>query len=202
MSITKEEIALLEIEEFPGSIYVIQNEKEIEKAINHLSRHTLIGFDTETRPAYKKGTAHAAALIQLAIDESCYLFRINKTGFTQPLIDFLSNPMIKKIGLSIKDDFITMRRRAKFTPSGFEELQEIVPKYGITDTSLQKVYALLFNKKISKNQRLSNWEADTLTESQKKYAALDAWACLRIYKKLMNCQFPSQLNGKNNLRND
>jgi ribonuclease D len=89
-----------------------------------------------------------------------------------------------KIGLSLRDDFLSMSRRMKFTPAGFIDLQKVVKDYNIDDLSLQKIYAILFQKKISKNQRLTNWEADELTEPQKKYAALDAWACLKIYEKL------------------
>ncbi len=183
-SITKETISTLEPETFEGRIIVIQSLEEAEKAIDYLSNCTIMGFDTETRPSYKKGIINSISLIQLSTYDTCFLFRINIIGFPPCVINLLSNPHIKKIGLSLRDDFLSMNRKFKFTPKGFEDLQAIVPKYGIQDISLQKVYALLFNKKISKNQRLTNWDADFLTDSQKKYAALDAWACLCIYKKL------------------
>jgi len=183
-SITKEAISTLDPETFAGRIIVIQSLSEAGKAIEYLSSHFMIGFDTETRPSYKKGLYYSVSLIQLSTEDTCFLFRLNIIGFPQCLADLLSNPDVKKIGLSLRDDFAAINRRQEFTPDGFVDLQKIVHEYGITDISLQKVYAILFNKRISKNQRLTNWEADVLTDSQKKYAALDAWACLKIYYKL------------------
>jgi len=183
-SITKEEIASFEVEEFPGKIYVIDNPLDAKKATRYLSQFEFLGFDTETRPSFKRGDLHSVSLIQLSTSDTCFLFRLNGNGFPLPLIDLLSNPKILKIGLSLKDDFLSMSRLLKFSPQGFVDLQKIVQKYGIEDLSLQKIYAILFRKKISKGQRLSNWEAEELTESQKKYAALDAWACLKIYEYL------------------
>jgi ribonuclease D len=172
------------VEEFTGQIYEITAEKEAEDAVNYLSKFEMLGFDTETRPSFKKGRMNGVALIQLSTDDICFLFRLNKVDFSSALIRLLSNPNTLKIGLSLKDDFQSIRRKMKFTPEGFVDLQKMVLQYGIKDTGLQKIYALLFKKKISKNQRLTNWEADELTECQKKYAALDAWACLKIYEEL------------------
>jgi len=183
-SITKEVISTLEPETFDGRIIVVQSLNEARKAVKYLFGHPMIGFDTETRPSFKKGLLHDIALIQLSTEDTCFLFRLNLIGFPQCLINLLSTPYVKKIGLSLRDDFASMNRRRVFTPDGFIDLQEIIQKYGITDISLQKIYAILFNKKISKSQQLTNWDANVLTDSQKKYAALDAWACLKIYNKL------------------
>jgi len=183
-NITKEEIATFDIEEFNGRIFVVDTPNKAEEAVRYLSGFSNLGFDTETRPNFRKGNLNSVALIQLATDNQCYLFRLNRTGFSSSLIQLLSDANIQKIGLSLKDDFTTMSRRMKFTPQGFIDLQKIISEYDIADTSLQKIYAILFQKKISKSQRLSNWEAEELSAAQKKYAALDAWACLRIYEKL------------------
>ena len=183
-NITKETISTLEPEIFEGRIVVVQSLSDAEEAVKFLSEYSMIGFDTETRPAYTKGSRYSVSLIQLSTEDTCFLFRLNIIGFPKCLTDLLSNPNVKKIGLSLRDDFAAINRRRIFMPGGFVDLQKIVYEYGIKDISLQKVYAILFNKKISKNQRLTNWEADILTDSQKRYAALDAWACLRIFKKL------------------
>ena len=122
--------------------------------------------------------------MQISTDEACFLFRLNRIGIPQSLKDFLVNDNILKIGLSLRDDFGAIRKRTDIKPANFLDLQNFVGQFGIEDASLQKIYAILFDKKISKGQRLSNWEADVLTEQQKKYAALDAWACLRIYNQL------------------
>jgi ribonuclease D len=183
-SITKEEISKLDVEEFKGRIFVIDNLEDLETAIEYLSGFKILGFDTETRPAFKKGNIHSVALIQLSTADQCFLFRLNIIGFSPLLISLLSNPNVLKIGLSLKDDYTSMGRRIKFMPQGFIDLQKVVSNHDISDISLQKIYAILFQKKISKSQRLSNWEAVDLSEAQKKYAALDAWACLKIYEYL------------------
>ncbi|MDR2806238.1 MAG: 3'-5' exonuclease domain-containing protein 2 [Dysgonamonadaceae bacterium] len=183
-TITKEEISKYPAETFDGQIVEIKTVNGCEEAVNYLSGYDLLGFDTETRPTFKKGNVNGVALIQLSTNDTCFLFRLNIIGFPPSLIRLLSNPDVLKIGLSLRDDFHSMGRRLKFTPQGFFDLQTVVKNYDIDDLSLQKIYALLFQKKISKSQRLTNWEADLLSESQKRYAALDAWACLKIYKEL------------------
>ncbi|MDH8702164.1 ribonuclease D [Dysgonomonadaceae bacterium PH5-43] len=183
-TITKEELNKFTIEEFNGTITEVDTINSAEKAIDYLYQFKCLGFDTETRPSFKKGKVNGVALIQLATENTCILFRLNKIGFIPGLEKLLSDPNITKVGLSLRDDFHTLRRTVNFEPQGFIDLQSIAKEYNIADTSLQKIYAILFNKKISKNQRLSNWEADVLTEPQKAYAALDAWACLKIYNEL------------------
>lgn len=184
IKITKEQIAQMEPVTFPGRIVVVQSNQEAEKAVAYLRTLRTIGFDTETRPAFRKGHVNKVALLQLSGEEYCFLFRLNVIGFPECLIDLLRDPNILKVGLSLKDDYMTMRRMACFEPHGFIELQHYVKRFNIGEASLQKIFAILFGRKISKSQRLSNWEADTLSEGQKKYAATDAWACYRIYETL------------------
>lgn len=183
-SIKKEAIALLPVEEFTGRIIVIDTIRDAEKAISYLSEFTAVGFDTETRPSFKKGQRFKISLIQISTYEACFLFRLNHIGFPEVLENFLSNQNILKIGLSLRDDFNSMSKRSDMKPGYFIDLQTYVKQFGIEDVSLQKIYAILFDMKISKAQRLSNWEADVLSDAQQKYAALDAWACLRIYNYL------------------
>lgn len=183
-TITKEQIAELDVEVYSSRIYVVNTEEEANKAVEALRNYPLIGFDTETKPNFKKGQKNKVALIQLASTDFCYLFRLNKMGIPASLKDLLHDSSIIKIGLSLKDDFAAMAGRTKSEMMSFIDLQNIVGDYGIEDKSLQKIYAILFSKRISKAQRLSNWEADTLTEAQKAYAAIDAWACLKIYNEL------------------
>ena len=183
-SIKKEVISKLPIEEFPGRIIVIDTLSDTEKAMKYLYHFDEVGFDTETRPSFKKGLYHKISLMQISTDEACFLFRLNRIDIPQILEDFLADEKIMKIGVSLKDDLGALQKRKEIHTANFFDLQSFVGKFGIEDVSLQKIYAILFNKKIAKNQRLSNWEAKELSEPQKKYAALDAWACLRIYNQL------------------
>lgn len=184
-TISKEALALLPTEVFEGRIIVIQTEDEAEKAAQYLSKFDIIGFDSETRPAFKKGHLNKIALIQLSTIDICFLFRTNLIGIPDCLSNILTNPDIMKIGISIHDDFSAINGRKKLKPQNFVELQRMVKSYGIEDASLQRIYGILFDKRISKRQRLTNWEAEILSDAQKNYAALDAWACLRIYNKLI-----------------
>lgn len=184
-TISKEQIATLPRAVFPGRIIVIQTKSEAEKAISYLEKYEVLGFDTETRPSFKKGQSHKISLMQISTDDTCFLFRLNMIGIPPCLNQILTNPNIKKIGLSLKDDFSAIKKRMTLEPKGFIELQSFVKKFGIEDNGLQRIYAILFGEKISKGQRLSNWEALTLSDAQQKYASLDAWACLCIYNKLI-----------------
>lgn len=184
-SITKEELSKLPTETFEGKIIVINSEEEAIKACDYLSTFDAIGFDTETKPAFKKGISHKIALIQLATEDTCFLFRLNVIGLPDCLAEVLTNPSIKKIGLSLRDDFSAIHKRTSLKPVNFIDLQPFVKKYGIQDNGLQRIYGILFEKRISKSQRLTNWEAETLSEGQQHYAALDAWACLRIFNDLL-----------------
>lgn len=184
-SITKEEINQMPLSSFAGKIVIVNNKFELVEAIEYLKKQEIIGFDTETKPAFSKGVTNKVALMQISTDKVCYLFRLNRIGFPPELEKLLRNKKIKKIGLSLRDDFSALNKRKIFSPESFIDLQTIVHNYGISDLSLQKIYALLFGEKISKSQRLSNWETDVLSESQQRYAATDAWASLKIYLKLM-----------------
>lgn len=170
---------------FEGKIYVIQSASEAERAVEVLRQSPILGIDTETRPTFKKGVSHKVALLQVANEQLCFLFRMNEIGFLPCMADLLADPKVLKVGLSLKDDFLMLKRRdANFQPAGYIDLQNYVKQMGIEDMSLQKLYANVFHKRISKNAQLSNWEADILTDAQKVYAATDAYTCIQLYKEL------------------
>lgn len=183
-TISKTEIAGMERISFQGKIKIVDTIDKCVQAVDFLKTYRLLGFDTETRPSFRKGQMHTVALMQISTKEVCYLFRLNKIGIPPSLQELLTSGKIRKIGLSLRDDFGMLRKLIDFEPAGFVELQTYVRDFNIQEQSLQKIYALLFDKKISKNQRLSNWEAETLTTGQKQYAATDAWACIEIYEYL------------------
>lgn len=173
---------------FPGRIVVVTTEKDADKAVDFLLAQPILGVDTETRPAFKKGINHKVALLQVATHDICFLFRLNYTGITASILKLLEDTTVPKIGLSLHDDIMSMHRRADFRPGNFIDLQKHVGEIGIEDLSLQKLYANFFGQKISKAQRLSNWEADILTQQQKNYAATDAWACIMLYEELQKLE--------------
>ena len=181
----KATINALPLVEYPYKINVILNEYEAERAVDYLLTCDILGVDTETKPAFRRGQNHKVALLQVATREQCFLFRPNHLGLPQSIIRLLSNRMVPMVGLSWHDDIMSLHRRAEFTPGWFIDIQDIIGNIGIEDKSLQKLYANLFGEKISKRQRLTNWEADVLSDKQKEYAAIDAWACINLYDEIM-----------------
>ena len=180
---------------FPGDIHVIDSIYHVKEAVRVLKNHEIVGFDTETRPSFRKGVVHKTALIQISTPDECFLFRTCKIGMPQELAQYLADPPHQKVGRSLHDDFKIM---SKFdncnVPSGFIDLQDVVGNFCITDISLQKIYAILFGEKIAKGQQLTNWEAAELTPAQKNYGAVDAWACLKIYDYLKEGLFDPNLS--------
>ncbi len=180
----KERIAELPVAVFEGRIEVVDSVSVAERAVEYLLRQPLLGFDTETRPTFRKGEHHAVALLQVCAADICFLFRLNRIGLPECVLRLLSDRTITKVGLSLCDDLPRLAESASFQRGTFVELQDYVKQFGIEDMSLQKLYANVFGQKISKRQQLTNWEADVLTEQQKRYAATDAWACIRLYEEL------------------
>ena len=184
----KQRITSLPKEEFHGRIYTITTERDAVKAVNFLMTQPILGFDTETRPVFKRHVFHQVALLQVATHDACFLFRLNYIGLPNAIVQLLEDKTITKVALSWKDDIHGLKQRGQFKPGTFIDVQDEVHRIGIEDSSLQKIYANLFGKMISKRQQLSNWEADFLSDAQKAYAALDAWACIRIHEELQQLQ--------------
>lgn len=182
--IDKKDIQTLPRVLFEGRIFVLQSESEANRAVAYLKGFPVLGIDTETRPSFRKGQVNKVALLQVSTDDTCFLFRLNRMGLPPAVIELLEDPSTLKVGLSLRDDVASLHRRGNFEPQSFVELQDAVRGIGIEDKSLQKLYANFFGQKISKGQQLTNWEADALTENQQRYAATDAWACVKIFREL------------------
>lgn len=192
ISISKEAVAAMDAVEYPGGIEavtVIDSVAKARIALRALRKCTHIGFDTETRPSFRRGHMNKVALLQLSSGVHCYLFRLNMPGIFDAVKPLLEDPEIIKVGLSVHDDYNALRRRGEINPAGFLDLQDYARTFHIEDISLQKIYAIVFGERISKAQRLTNWEAARLTEAQQIYAAIDAWACLKLYRYMREGRF-------------
>ena len=169
---------------FEGRIVVVLSESEAAKAVDYLLSQPVIGIDTETRPSFRKGVKYYVSLLQVSSRDICFLFRLKHTGMCEPIVRLLEDTTVPKIGLSLHDDIRQLHEVAQFEPGYYIELQQKVKDFGVEDLSLQKLFANFFGERISKGQRLTNWEADVLSESQKRYAATDAWACILLYEEM------------------
>lgn len=189
-SISPEEIEKLPFTSFQGKIEVIEHPGfHYTKALSYLRRQKIIGFDTETRPCFEPHHLHHdVALLQLSSGDKAFLFRLNKLGLRRSLCAILANPGIVKVGAACHDDIRALQGLRFFKPAGFVDLQKIVGHWGISDKSVKKMAAIILGIRISKNQQLSNWEADSLTQAQQLYGATDAWVCREMYLKLRDTQ--------------
>ncbi len=189
-SITKEQLRELPLFQFKGTIHIIDDAITLRAHAKKLSQQEVLGFDTETKPSFKKGKINKVALLQIATSNEAFIFRMHHLGLQDELLEILSNPCIIKVGAAIRDDIKLLQKVRPFEPGGFIELQDYVRKFGIENSGLSSLAGIVMNSRISKSQQLSNWEADALTEAQMLYAATDAWSCREIFLKLR-----SLLNG-------
>ncbi len=180
----KAQIQHLPKDNFAGRIVVVQEKKDVDPIVNYLLGQDILGFDTETRPSFRKGKLYTVSLLQVATHDVCFLFRLNKIGMPNGIIRLLTDQRVLKVALSWRDDLCSLSRRKKFKCAPFVELQEYAARLGIVDMSLQKLYANVFGKRIAKTQQLSNWENDELSAAQQLYAATDAWACIVLYEEM------------------
>lgn len=186
--IDKAAIQTLPVTFFEGEVIVVDKPEMVADAAAYLRQHTVLGVDTEARPSFKRGVHYPTALVQIATLERCYLFRLTHVGMPVEIAEIFANPDICKVGLAFKDDITGLRRRRDFKPANCVDLQSMVCKYGIMELGLQKIFAIIFGKKISKSQQLTNWENSHLTPEQARYASTDAWATLSIYLALQQVQ--------------
>lgn len=183
-TITSEEINVLPLMTFSGRISLINTPEEVPDVFKEIQKHPVAGFDTETRPSFHKGQIYKASLMQIAVPGQVFLIRLQHTGITPAIIEFLESDLVGKSGVGIRDDIHALRRLKQFEPKGFIELSALAKAAGLQVESVKKLTALLLGFRISKSAQTSNWDAATLTQKQIEYAATDAWVCLELYQKL------------------
>ncbi|HEY5653038.1 MAG TPA: 3'-5' exonuclease, partial [Pontiella sp.] len=179
--ITKAEINELPMKAYDGPIHLFNTEKGADAVAKKLLNEKLLGFDTETRPAFRKGENYDPSLLQLATESEVYLFQIQQCGLTPNLLKVLSSPDIVKSGVAIDRDISELQAMAPFDADGFVELAIPAKDAKIKNLGLRGLTAILFGFRISKKEQVSNWARKELTESQKIYAATDAWLGRKIY---------------------
>ena len=184
--VSKDEIKNYSIEKFTGKIHVIEKENDVLASYSFLKKQKILGFDTESKPTFKKGVSSKVSLIQFTTEDQAFLFRINKIGFNEKLIDIISDKKIKKIGIAIFDDIKALQKIKSFESNSIIDLNHLALNLGFESIGAVKLSILILGFAISKSVRLSNWERENLSISQLEYAATDAWICNMIYKKLLN----------------
>lgn len=185
LKISKTEINELPMGQFEGDIVLVDRMDQVREVLDEIERHKHLGFDTETKPSFTKGTQHMVALMQLATDDVAFLVRINQIGVPGELLEVLQSKSVTKIGAAVLDDLRALQKiKRGFVPESFFDLNDELKKVGFQNVGVRNLAAMVLNMRISKSEQVSNWEASVLTEKQMVYAATDAWACLQVFKKL------------------
>ena len=181
--LSKTEINSLPLRYYNGPIHIIQTAEQAKEACAILTKEKVLGFDTETRPAFNKGQSYLPSLLQMAGRKVVYLFQLSKCDLTDSIINLLSIDDIIKSGVAINQDLIELQQISNFEPAGFIDLGDIARSKGLPHHGLRGLAAYLLNFRISKSSRTSNWSANQLTKKQIKYAATDAWLGRELYLK-------------------
>lgn len=182
--ISNEEIAQYPQKSFAGKIHIVHNKETMQQAVDYLQHCPILGFDTETRPAFSKYVEYNVALLQLSDNKHAFLFQLQKTGISPELAEILCSPNVLKVGVAVHDDVIKLKKMCKRKMHGFIDLQIIAKELEIENLSLKKLTAIVLGFRISKKQQLSNWEAEPLSFAQQLYASTDAWVGFEMYKAL------------------
>ena len=180
-SISKKEISVLPIKYYTGPIHLVDSDEKMKAAVRSLAREKVLGFDTETRPAFKKGESYLPSILQLAGSDGVYIFQIGRIDSHRPLAGILADHNVLKVGISVSDDIKKLKEVLPFKPLGFMELAGMAAKAGIKNAGIRGLAALLFDFRISKQTQCSRWDAPRLAHAQILYAATDAWICREIY---------------------
>ena len=183
--ISKNELLELPLLQFPGKIHLVNDRIKMEKAMELIQEEALLGFDTETRPSFKRGENHPVALLQLASENDAFLFQLRNLGLPDPLKEIFEDESVLKIGVAIHDDIKALQQKSEFQPNGFVDLADIARRFGIITTGLRNLTGIVLKSRISKRYQLSNWNRKILDEHQQLYAATDAWVCREIYLQMM-----------------
>ena len=197
-AISKDEISALPRRSYTGIIHVIDSDEKMPAAVRALCSEEVLGFDTETRPAFKIGESYPPSLVQLAASDSVYVFQLRHITSYEPLAGILADRKVLKAGIAVNDDINKLGAMFSFRPAGFVELADLRARLGIKNAGLRGLAALLFGFRISKQARCSRWDAPKLPREQIMYAATDAWICRKIYfalKGLLFAKKPAESRG-------
>ena len=175
-------VAPLPLVKYEGEIELVEDGSQLDRALAEISRESVLGFDTETRPNFNRGKSHPVSILQLAGGEKVWVIRLDPLeNRLADIFKVLENPAVKKAGLAVQGDIKSLRARCAFNPAGFVDVSASTTKIGIINTGMKNLAALIFGERISKAAQLSNWASGALTQKQIDYAATDAWMSRRLF---------------------
>jgi ribonuclease D len=189
-TIAREQVNALPLARYEGPITVVTKPREVSAAVEYLRDETLLGFDTESRPSFRRGDNHPVALLQLAGAERVYLFQLQLLENLDPILALLADPSIRKAGVAIRDDIRKLQELGDFVPGNFVEISDLSRRLDITNTGLRNLCAIFLGFRVSKGAQVTNWARPDLTAAQTSYAATDAWVSRLLYLKFAGMGLP------------
>jgi len=179
-AISREDMAKLPIRRYEGRVCLVAAPGDLEEARSDLRQESIVGLDTETRPAFKKGESHLPALVQVATARAVYLFQLRRTDVFPALAELLSDPRTLKAGVSLADDLRALKKVFPFEEKNMLDLGQVARRSGFEQTGVRNLAGILLGLRIPKGTKTSNWAARELSPAQIAYAATDAWACREL----------------------
>jgi len=186
----------LPILRYDGPLHVCTTATDLVTAADAIRLERVIGFDTESRPTFRKGPAHPPCLVQVATATAVYLFQLNRLNCTTVLTEIFENPQIRKVGIAIGRDLSELQKLFPFQSTGVLDLGDVAKKNGLEQTGIRNLAGLFLHRRITKGAQTSNWAAPELSPKQLTYAATDAWICRELYLKFEGFGWLTQPTGE------
>lgn len=185
-SISKEELASLPIRRWEGEVRLVEDARALERAAQEIHDEAVVGFDTETRPAFRPGERYPPALAQVATARAVYLFPLLRLDCSGVLARVLAEPRITVSGVALADDLRNLRDQFPFEPQSVTDLGLVAKRHGLKQTGVRNLAGIFLGARITKGAKTTNWSAPRLTQQQIAYAATDAWICRELYRRFQD----------------
>jgi ribonuclease D len=180
-SISREDMANLPICRYEGKVCLVESAQDLEHALADIRQERVVGLDTETRPAFRKGESHLPCLVQVATAAAVYLFPLRRPAVFPVLADLLAAPRIVKAGVALAHDLRSLKQVFPFNEKNVVDLGRVARRCGFHQTGLRNLAGIFLGRRTPKGNRTSNWAAARLSAAQITYAATDAWACRELF---------------------
>lgn len=180
-SVSREDVNQLPIRRYAGSVHLVATPTDLQHAMKDILQESVVGFDTETRPAFKPGESYLPSLVQFATAGAVYLLQMRHENLFDATRDVLSSPNVMKVGVSVTDDVRALKKLFAFDEESMLDLGTVAKRHGLKQTGVRNLAAMFLGVRIPKGAKTTNWAARTLTREQIAYAATDAWTCRELY---------------------
>jgi ribonuclease D len=179
--ISREEMAVLPVRRYEGEIVLVQTARDLDRAWEDLAQERIVGWDTETRPAFRVGESYLPSLVQAATSRAVYIFQLPRMDFSGVVGGLFAEPGIVKVGISVKDDLTKLAQVFPLEPAAVLDAGHVARRHGLKQTGLRNLAGIFLGFRVPKGAKTTNWSAPRLTAQQVNYAATDAWACRELY---------------------